>query len=143
MAKRDDPQFRIRLPADLKKKIEESAKASGRSLNTEIEQRLDFTFNVLREGVTSNLKYVDQEVAIAKKELRVAEAAYEDAINSNADSVEKAIARYEVKRALENLKISKCMQSEMLSVMIKGAYQSTLPDGYKSIFKDILEDDEK
>lgn len=142
MAKRDDPQFRIRLPADLKKKIEESAKAFGRSLNTEIEQRLDFTFNALREGLTSDLKYVEQEVAMAEKELRIAEAVYEDAINSNADSVEKSIARYEVKKALENLKMSKRMQSEAISMMIEGAYQSTLPDGYKFVAKYMSGDDE-
>ncbi|MDF7658309.1 Arc family DNA-binding protein [Erwiniaceae bacterium L1_54_6] len=41
---REDPQFRIRLPAELKEKIEESAKDNNRSLNAEIVFRLDASF---------------------------------------------------------------------------------------------------
>jgi len=37
---RDDPQFRIRLPAELKSRIEEEAARAGRSLNAEIVHRL-------------------------------------------------------------------------------------------------------
>lgn len=38
---REDPQLRIRLPVELKEKIEESAKSNGRSMNAEIVQRLE------------------------------------------------------------------------------------------------------
>jgi predicted DNA-binding protein len=41
---RDDPHFRLRLPADLKTRIEDTAKESGRSVNAEIVQRLDASF---------------------------------------------------------------------------------------------------
>lgn len=41
---REDPQFRIRLPADLKEKIENSARGNNRSLNAEIVFRLDASF---------------------------------------------------------------------------------------------------
>jgi len=41
---REDPQLRIRLPIDLKEKIEESAKSNSRSMNAEIVQRLDSSF---------------------------------------------------------------------------------------------------
>lgn len=41
---REDPQFRIRLPTDLKEKIEGSAKENGRSLNAEIVHRLGLSF---------------------------------------------------------------------------------------------------
>ena len=37
---RTDPQFNVRMPADLKEKIEESAKENGRSMNAEIVYRL-------------------------------------------------------------------------------------------------------
>ena len=37
---RTDPQMRIRLPAELKKHIEDAAKAAGRSMNAEIVKRL-------------------------------------------------------------------------------------------------------
>lgn len=38
---REDPQLRIRLPIELKAKIEDEAKANGRSMNAEIVHRLD------------------------------------------------------------------------------------------------------
>ena len=37
---RTDPQFNVRMPADLKEKIEEAAKKNGRSMNAEIVYRL-------------------------------------------------------------------------------------------------------
>ncbi|HBM7604697.1 TPA: Arc family DNA-binding protein [Enterobacter hormaechei subsp. xiangfangensis] len=41
---REDPQLRIRLPVELKEKIEDSAKVNNRSMNAEIVQRLDGSF---------------------------------------------------------------------------------------------------
>lgn len=44
MAK-DDPQFRIRMPADLKRRAEEAAEQNHRSLNAEIVQRVADSFD--------------------------------------------------------------------------------------------------
>ncbi|MGV3170506.1 MULTISPECIES: Arc family DNA-binding protein [Proteus] len=41
---REDPQLRIRLPIELKEKIEVTAKENGRSMNAEIVQRLESSF---------------------------------------------------------------------------------------------------
>lgn len=41
---REDPQMKIRLPADLKDQIETASKNSGRSMNAEIVARLEQTF---------------------------------------------------------------------------------------------------
>ncbi|EGT4313444.1 MULTISPECIES: Arc family DNA-binding protein [Cronobacter] len=41
---REDPQLRIRLPIELKTKVEESAKTNGRSMNAEIVQRLEVSY---------------------------------------------------------------------------------------------------
>lgn len=41
---REDPQMKIRLPADLKESIEFAAKASGRTLNSEVVARLQASF---------------------------------------------------------------------------------------------------
>lgn len=41
---REDPQLRIRLPIELKEKIEVAAKENGRSMNAEIVQRLEGSF---------------------------------------------------------------------------------------------------
>lgn len=48
---RDDPQFRIRLPAGLKAQVEEAAIRNGRSLNAEIVQRLETSFRAPTNGV--------------------------------------------------------------------------------------------
>jgi molybdopterin converting factor small subunit len=42
---REDPQMKIRLPADLKDRIETSSKEVGRSMNAEIVARLQETFD--------------------------------------------------------------------------------------------------
>lgn len=44
---REDPQMKIRLPADLKDQIETASKNSGRSMNAEIVARLQDSFNPL------------------------------------------------------------------------------------------------
>ncbi|WP_291585768.1 Arc family DNA-binding protein [Comamonas sp. UBA7528] len=41
---REDPQMKIRLPADLKDQIEAASKQSGRSMNAEIVARLEKSF---------------------------------------------------------------------------------------------------
>ncbi|MBF0693384.1 Arc family DNA-binding protein [Providencia alcalifaciens] len=41
---REDPQLRIRLPIELKEKIEVAAKENTRSMNAEIVQRLEISF---------------------------------------------------------------------------------------------------
>ncbi len=41
---REDPQMKIRLPADLKDQIESASKNSGRSMNAEIVARLEASF---------------------------------------------------------------------------------------------------
>ena len=42
---RTDPQINLRIPAELKAKIEEIAKQSGRSATSEIIKRLESTFD--------------------------------------------------------------------------------------------------
>lgn len=42
---REDPQLKIRLPADLKERIESASKTEGRSMNAEIIARLENSFD--------------------------------------------------------------------------------------------------
>lgn len=49
---REDPQMKIRLPADLKESIEFSAKANGRTLNAEVVARLQTSFALSGEAPT-------------------------------------------------------------------------------------------
>lgn len=62
---REDPQLRIRLPIDLKEKVEDSAKANGRSMNAEIVQRLDVSF--LGEIPSDELISAKDAIHIANK----------------------------------------------------------------------------
>ncbi|MDE1480138.1 Arc family DNA-binding protein [Xenorhabdus bovienii] len=62
---REDPQLRIRLPIELKEKIEETAKANSRSMNAEIVQRLDISF--LNEPPTGQLISAKDAAHIASK----------------------------------------------------------------------------
>lgn len=41
---REDPQFKLRLPQELRDRIEQAAKESKRSLNAEIVARLELSF---------------------------------------------------------------------------------------------------
>lgn len=62
---REDPQLRIRLPVELKEKIEDSAKANTRSMNAEIVQRLDVSF--LNEPPSDKLISAQEAAHIASK----------------------------------------------------------------------------
>jgi predicted DNA-binding protein len=46
---RNDPQMNIRIPSDLKEKIEKAKEASGRSMNAEIVHRLEASFMTDKE----------------------------------------------------------------------------------------------
>ena len=48
--KQTDPQFKLRLTPELKDRIEQSAASMGRSMNAEILQRLEGSFENEREG---------------------------------------------------------------------------------------------
>ncbi|MGL5966918.1 MAG: Arc family DNA-binding protein [Kluyvera sp.] len=63
---REDPQLRIRLPIELKEKIESAAKRNSRSMNAEIVQRLDSSFY-------ESMQF--EEIIPADKALQVVKAA--------------------------------------------------------------------
>ncbi|MBJ8938574.1 Arc family DNA-binding protein [Citrobacter koseri] len=69
---REDPQLRIRLPVELKEKIDDAAKSNNRSMNAEIVQRLDASF--LNE-------MLDDEVVSADEALRIANNAKDELSN--------------------------------------------------------------
>lgn len=66
---RTDPQINLRVPADLKKKIELIAVENGRSLNAEVVQRLEQSFtqdkklleisNVMTKTMMNSLEAMD------------------------------------------------------------------------------------
>ncbi len=67
---REDPQLRIRLPIELKEKIELSAKENNRSMNAEIVQRLERSYLAdLPEDEVLSAQDVIKIAANAKDEL--------------------------------------------------------------------------
>lgn len=62
---REDPQLRIRLPIELKEKIEGSAKNNNRSMNAEIVQRLDGSF--LAEVSEDEVLSAEEAIRIVSK----------------------------------------------------------------------------
>ena len=48
---RTDPQFNLRVPAELKQQVEEAAKLSGRSINAEAVYRLEQSFKNINKSL--------------------------------------------------------------------------------------------
>ena len=59
---RTDPQFNVRMPADLKEKIEEAAKENGRSMNAEIVYRLQQSLNEEQEDHVDGFHTIEMKV---------------------------------------------------------------------------------
>jgi hypothetical protein len=53
--KRTDPQFKLRLPQQLKQKVEKSADKASRTLSNEIIFRLEWSFEAEGRGETRGL----------------------------------------------------------------------------------------
>ena len=63
---RDDPQMKIRLPAELKAGVETAAKANNRTMNAEIVARLQATF---RDATPKHTFDLIEDTAIASDEV--------------------------------------------------------------------------
>jgi hypothetical protein len=58
---RDDPQFSLRLPQDLKNRIDAAASANKRSLNAELVARLEESFDGVK-GSTEGVAIAEDSV---------------------------------------------------------------------------------
>ena len=69
---RTDLQVNIRMPAELKERIERATDASGRSLNAEILYRLQRTFeaNIIAASETERLNKVADRLELVLEQLR-------------------------------------------------------------------------
>lgn len=65
---RNDPQFNLRVPAELKIAVEEAAKKSGRSINAEAVYRLEQSFS--KQNTSSQLIDLSQAIADLKAEIQ-------------------------------------------------------------------------
>lgn len=69
---REDPQLRIRLPIELKEKIEDVSKVNARSMNAEIVQRLEASFLA---------EISEDDVISAEEALKIADNAKDEISN--------------------------------------------------------------
>jgi len=68
--KQTDPQMKIRLPPELKERIERAADQNGRSQNAEIIARLEQSFDPARSGISvreANLFTLELMQALVKR----------------------------------------------------------------------------
>ena len=65
---RTDPQFNLRVPAELKQQVEEAAKLSGRSINAEAVYRLEQSFKNINKSLDdlSSLPIRDFDASLSR-----------------------------------------------------------------------------
>ena len=69
---RTDPQFNLRVPIELKQKVEDAAKESGRSINAEAVHRLEKSFDEPMVFNPNDAEAITQLVAKSMQELLLA-----------------------------------------------------------------------
>lgn len=88
-----DPQYKLRLPEELRDKIKESASTHNRSMNADIVARLEDSF----AGVTNANEFSEKiqemagELVALSTENREMRRLYTEAINSNFDKIPKGL----------------------------------------------------
>lgn len=97
---REDPQMKIRLPADLKDSIEAAAKELGRSMNAEIVARLKSTENGYIDADGTN-KMLNQEIEHLTKEIRQLRSSGPGAYGRLSVSVEEQVKEVMRKHGLD------------------------------------------
>lgn len=80
---RDDPHFRLRLPAPLRDRLAAAAKANNRSANAEVVARLERSFVEMPKGIEDVRERHDEVLAMMREVLETAErlAAVQKSIN--------------------------------------------------------------
>lgn len=88
--KRTDPQFKLRIPEELKARIDEAAKESRRSINAEIIARLEQSFPrsasfPLPPKLAEQIATLDRQVAeiMRSKMMQAIDEAIDEALNNS------------------------------------------------------------
>lgn len=98
---REDPQMKIRLPAELKERIETASKEAGRSMNSEIVTRLAASFH---SGLFGRPEMEVLEQAASMLGLTPGTEKYKDTVEALATDIEDRLRKSvpnEVKSILE------------------------------------------
>ncbi|EMN8776275.1 Arc family DNA-binding protein [Pseudomonas aeruginosa] len=131
---REDPQFKLRMPFELRLQAEQAAKAAGRSLNAELVTRIESSF----------LNSSDQEILIpanrAKELALMARAAIPNEIRKRAiGAIQKAISlgHTEAYANLTDLSLEIGISEEDIENLTKPVINELKNSGYKVSLDDI------
>ncbi|WP_045158107.1 Arc family DNA-binding protein [Stutzerimonas stutzeri] len=131
---REDPQFKLRMPRELRDLADQAAKASGRSLNAELVARLETSF--LHGEVSERLISASR----ARELALMARSAIPDEVRQRAI---KAIARAvrlghrEAVVALDDLNLDGGISDEDLEALFKDVLEEFVQAGYTVKWDDI------
>lgn len=106
---RKDPQIHVRIPHDLKTKLEESAKLAKRSLNAEVSKRLLSTFVDSNKGYGYDEDDYERDIFEAQQSIKQREEDL-DKLPPDVDPIERAIFRYELRKAEHYLE---CLENDL------------------------------
>ncbi|MDH0121031.1 MAG: Arc family DNA-binding protein [Pseudomonas stutzeri] len=131
---REDPQFKLRMPVQLRAQAEQAARVSGRSLNAELVARLESTF--LGEPTSSSLI-----PALRAKELALmARSAIPDEVRRRAiESIARAVrlGHREASVSLGDLHLDVSIPEVELENLLQGVFDELESAGYKVSWGDI------
>ncbi|RWI46384.1 MAG: Arc family DNA-binding protein [Mesorhizobium sp.] len=108
--KQTDPQFKFRIPAELKERLEAAATANNRAVSAEILARLDESFNWpgIRDGLRSERDFIEGkwkeaqlELAACERDLKQQKTVTQQLQALISDSAEDAQHRQAVEDAIE------------------------------------------
>ncbi|WP_395763882.1 Arc family DNA-binding protein [Stutzerimonas balearica] len=131
---RDDPQFKLRMPAELRAQAENAAKAAGRSLNSELVGRLEKSF--LADGEPSTLIPAKR----ARELALMARASLSDEIKKRAqESIYKAIrlGHNEAVANLNDLNLTSGIPESEAEAIIQSVICELIEAGYDAKYDDI------
>ncbi|WP_313294821.1 Arc family DNA-binding protein [Stutzerimonas nitrititolerans] len=131
---REDPQFKLRMPLQLRAQAEQAARMSGRSLNAELVARLESSF--LGDTTSSSLI-----PALRAKELALmARSAIPDEVRRRAiESIARAVrlGHREASVSLGDLQLDVSIPEEELENLLKNVFDELRDAGYKVAWGDI------
>lgn len=131
---REDPQFKLRMPQELRQQAEQAAKAAGRSLNAELVTRIESSF------LSSSTPEVLIPAKRAKELALMARTAIPNEIRKRAISaIQKAVSlgHTEAYANLSDLSLEVGISDEDLESLIKPILNELKKAGYSASLEDI------
>lgn len=131
---REDPQFKLRMPMQLRTQAEQAARSSGRSLNAELVARLESSF--LGERISTDLI----PAARAKELALMARSGIPDEVRKRAiESIARAVrlGHSEAVVSLDDLHLDFGISDAELDSLFEGVLGELKKAGYKVKWGDI------